>query len=251
MTRRFSFFALLILFFSADQTSQFAQAGIVLTANAAGSQATTVAGATTETFNSFSTGSYTSLNTASGTLTSPGMQIIAADQYGGAGGTGRYISVGAQSGQTSMTLTFSSAQAYFGMWWSAADALNQMSIYSGTTLLGTFNSATASGALSSAYLGNPNGNQDTGEKFAYLNFFGTSGTTFTKIVFSNSSTATGFESDNWSIYNKEVDPPTGTPIGGFTVPEPPSAALCLVGLASGLVISGRRWLQGRQAIRRP
>src|SRR6185312_17242487 len=50
-----------------------AEAGFVLTANAAGSQSSTLTGVTTETFNSFGTGRYTTLSTAVGTLNSPAL----------------------------------------------------------------------------------------------------------------------------------------------------------------------------------
>ena len=218
------------------------EAGIVLTANVAGSQSSLVAKVTTENFDSFKTGIKTSLTTAVGSISSPGLAIDAADQYGGAGGTGNFIVVGAQSGQTSMTLTLNGAQAYFGFWWSAADSLNKIQFYSSDQLIGTFDSAMASGALGSGYLGNPNNGQDSSEKFAYLNFFGSNGTTFDKIVFSNASTGTGFESDNWSVLATAVTPQyPGNPISGFTaVPEPSSMILCLSGLVA--IVGVRRRL---------
>ena len=56
------------------------------------------------------------------------------------------------------------------------------------------------------YKGNPTQNpkQNTGEYYAYLNFFATDSTTFNKVVFTN-ATSTGFESDNHAVatsYNK-------------------------------------------------
>jgi len=207
-----------------------ARAGLVLTADAAGVQSSTVAGVTTENFNEFSTGHYSSLTTAVGTLSTTGhFAIVEANEYGGAGGAGNYFSVGAQSGSAApVTLTLNGAQTYFGIWWSAGDAENVLRFYSGATLLGTYTTASALGSLSSAYNGNTNNRSlDPGEKFAYLNFIGTSGTTFNKIVFSNSgTTSTGFESDNWSVT--------------ASVPEPSSLVLAGTALAMGALVHLRR-----------
>jgi PEP-CTERM motif len=197
---------------------------ISLSVEAAGLQTSTVPGVTTETFNEFSTGQYSSLSTAVGTLTTSGSgAIVVADIFGGAGGTGNYFAVGAQSGSADpVTLTFSGPQSYFGLWWSAADANNTLTFLSGTTVLETFTTATAFAGLGSSYYGNPNNGGDTGEPFAYMNFNGVGGTTFTSVVFSNNNTTgTGFESDNWSIN---------------AVPEPSSfvlsgTAAVIVGLA--------------------
>ena len=158
----------------------------------------------TETFNGFSTGQYSSLTTSVGTLSTSGaLEIVAADIYGGAGGTGNYFALGAQSGSSDpVTLTFSGPQSYFGIWWSAADVNNTLTFYSGAPswLLHT---ASVFAGLGSSYYGNPNNGGDTGEPFAYLNFNGASGTTFTSVVFSNNgTTSTGFESDNWSISSR-------------------------------------------------
>ena len=212
--------------------SRDASADLVLTANSAGSQQSTVAGVTTQNFDSFATGHYLSLNIGIGTLTSDNMAIVAANQYGGAGSTGNYFSIGAQSGGTTATLNLNSPQAYFGIWWSAADALNKISFLSGGQTVASFNSAAALGSLDSSYKGNPNNtSQDAGEKFAYLNFIGTNGTTFDQIVFSNLNTSTGFESDNWSVTPDSVpDPYPGNGINGI-VPEPGSLALMTIGAA--------------------
>ena len=83
---------------------------------------------------------------------------------------------------------------------------------------------------------------DANENFAYLNFIGTSGSTIDQVVFLNTNTSTGFESDNWSVRSTSLgssDP--GTVIDSFpsSVPEPSSLVLTVSGLL-GLVGAGWR-----------
>ena len=196
-----------------------ARAGVVMTVEAPGAQSSTVAGVTTETFNSFSTGQYSSLQTAVGTLSTSGsLTIVAPDIYGGAGGTENYFALGAQSGSADpVTLTFRGPQSYFGLWWSAADANNTVTFYSGSSALMTFSEASAFSIATpgGAYYGNSNNGGDTGEPSAYLNFNGTNGTAFTSVVFSNNgTTGTGFEAGNFSIGG--VAGPSSLVLGGMT-----------------------------------
>jgi|WetSurMetagenome_2_1015567.scaffolds.fasta_scaffold169835_2 hypothetical protein len=189
-----------------------APAAIIFSAEAAGVQHTSVANTTTVDFNALSPG-------ALGVYVSPigsysAGAVVAPDAYGGANQT-RYVSVGAQSAPTtSYTLTLPSLQSYFGLYWAAIDSKNKLEFFNGATSVGTFTASSFS--LSSAYLGNPNTGQDPSEFFVYLNFTGTSGTKFDKIVFSNDGTSTGFESDNHAIL--------------AAVPEPSTFGLLLAGL---------------------
>ena len=226
--------------------SNQADAGLILSAEAAGVQASTVSGVTTESFNEYTAGKYTSLSgvaTPVGTLSSPGVAIQAADQYGGAGGSGNYFAIGSESGTTSATLALNGAQAYFGFWWSAADANNSIDFYSAGKYLGSFSAAAAMAALGSAYNGNPNSGADSGEKFAYLNVTGTNGTTIDQVVFRNSTLSTGFELDNLSIKATDADGPSGTIISnGILVPEPSSLVMASI---AGLIGTGT-WLGNRR-----
>jgi hypothetical protein len=215
-------------------------AGLVVSIDAPGVQASTVPGVTTETFNEFSPGRYSSLSSDIGTLTGVSGQfsIQSADQYGGAGGVGSYIAIGAQAGSIApVLLTLNGPQAYFGIWVSAADQFNQISFYSGSQLVAAYNAPAgladiAKFADASQYFGNPNNGEDPSEPFGYLNFTGLNGTTFTSVVLANSGTpATGFESDNWSVSSVAPSSIPGTVISG--VPDPSSMILagvaCVIG----------------------
>ena len=190
-------------------------AGVIYNEEAAGVTQSTVAGATNiVNFNALPTGAFSGA-TSIGTYSSGG-SIVAPDSFSGDGS--KYISVGAQSGTTSYTLTFNSAQTYFGLMWNALDAENSLTIYNGSTALMTFNASTFS-SLSSLYKGSPHNGSDSGEDFFFLNITGTSGTTFTSVVFSNANGSTGFESDNHTIL-------------ASTVPEPSTYGMLLAGLSA-------------------
>jgi hypothetical protein len=200
-------------------------AGVIFTPEAAGVTQTSVANTTTVNFNSLPTGAFSGV-TSIGTYSSGGSIVAPGDQF--SGDASNYLSVGAQSGHTGYTLTFSGPQTFFGLLWDAMDAQNSLTFYNGATQLATFNASNFS-SLSSLYKGNPSGTfhgQDSGENFVYLDFFGTSGTTFTSVVFSNHGTGTGFESDNQSIR-------------ASTVPEPSTYGMLFAGL-SALGIAARR-----------
>ena len=63
------------------------------------------------------------------------LQILSANQYGGAGGTGQYAAAAAG---TSYTLTLNRGANFFGLWFSALDSGNVLQFYNGNTLLYTF-----------------------------------------------------------------------------------------------------------------
>lgn len=187
-----------------------------------------------ETFDSLSTGNgQTFTSTFGGTGISgtfSGVNIVPANQYGGAGGTGNYATDGAGS----FTVTLGSAVTYFGLWISALNSTNNLSFYSNGVLVEQFTPIDLINLVSGqpAYYGNPSGTyagQDGSEPFAFTNFYDTTGT-FNQIVVSGF----GFESDNYTVGTFTAQ--AGTTVGA---PEPISIALLGTGLA-GLGIAKRR-----------
>ena len=185
--------------------------------------------ATTTFNNSGITGTYS----GSGTLN-------AADLYGGAGGTGSYAAT-----TSSYSLSLSSSVNYFGLWFSALDSGNQLSFYKDSTLLYSFTPDTykalvgACPSSSNAFCGNPTTNfkgQDSGEQFAFLNFYDTNGT-FNKVTFTQTVAGAAFESDNHTVAVLN-QAPLGTNI---VTPEPSSWVLAMTGVfCIGGVVATRR-----------
>ncbi len=155
---------------------------------------------------------------------SSALRIQNSDQYGGAGNNGRYAAFGAQTGTSgAISLNLASPTTFFGMWWSAIDQYNGVSLYDNSTLLMRISGADVISLLSvpvltaqngtvystSNYLGKPGTNprQNTAEYYAYV-MFQASGLTFNRVVFDNSgTTGTGFEMDNFQVRS-----------GNFTIP---------------------------------
>jgi hypothetical protein len=190
---------------------------------------------------------------------------VSANQYGGAGGTGEYFAVGAESSSTApVTLALTSEANYFGFWWSAGDVNNSITFLQNGVALATFTTAnvvallpnTVSGTVTAIngsvyntknYYGNPNNlSQDNAEPFAYIDVIA-NGIQFNQIQFSNPTTASGFESDNHSVAAGVTDPPSGDVIvenvpltAAATAPEPETWILLVAGVG---VIGFSRWMR--------
>lgn len=176
-----------------------------------------------ETFDSRVSGSFSSVFGGTGITGSfTNTTILPASQYGGAGGTGNYIS----DANGSFTVKINSPINYFGLWISALNSTNYLKFYSNNILVNSFNPKDLEAKIGSnpSYYGNPNSQfhgQDSSEIFAFVNFYDT-GSTFDEIDVSG----TGYESDNYTVGTFTSQ--TGTLIG---VPEPISVALFGAGLA--------------------
>ena len=187
---------------------------------------------------------YTTFNSTSFSGSYAGnFSLPAADQFGGADGSGNYIST-----TSSYTLTINTPVNYFGLWFSALDGGNQLQFYRDSVLLYTFTPATyqslvgACPSSSNAFCGNPTTKfkgQDSGEQFAYLNFVDTDGM-FNKITFTQTTSGGAFESDNHAV--AILNNPTGNGQLGTAIvtPEPSSWILALTGLGAIATVMAMR-----------
>ena len=203
----------------------------------------------TENFSSWQGGKFTSnfntgtsnFNTTSfirGTYSangSPNWVKAPADQYGGTNGTLPYpelFSRNAPVGAYKIDFTKSSnipGINYFGIWISALDQFNNIQFYNQGKLLYSFGSTDLQAALGAcsvlnAYCGNPTTpfrGQNSGELYAYVNFFSTAGY-FDQVVLYNPN-GSGFESSNHSVAYISSIVASGTT---FSAPDRlPSAAV--------------------------
>lgn len=216
-------------------------AGITFSLEGPGTQETTQTGSIfTEDFEGVNLGP--SVNTSFGDgLGSMSVSLIeSANRYGGAGGTGNYLRGGS-------SISFDEAQSYMGFWWSAGDETNSIELFDeADESLGFYSTSLVSDFISSlptaeeqAYRGNPNErflNQNSGEYYSYLNFFGTEGSKIKRVELNGRN----FESDNFSFSTKERST-TGHILSGdpTEVPEP-AAVLGLVAATAAGMLSTRR-----------
>lgn len=158
------------------------------------------------------------------------LYVIGANKYGGASGS-TYGVVGdptRSANVQSSLVQFAQPVSYMGFWWSAADPNNVFTLYSGRDPVLTMTNQTLIQALGScsvpnAYCGNPSNGEDPAELFAYVNIWGTNGSTFTAAKFHQMNDSGGFEFDNIA----SLDPPAGDPP---SVPEPGTWASASLGL---------------------
>lgn len=183
-----------------------------------------------------------------GNYTSSGsMSINSANKYGGAGGSGSYAFTNA-NGQLSVELDTPSK--YLGLWFSCSNPGNYMDLYSGSTLLATFDTQSLSNIIGSKenpnnvlafdgdtysgdlWYGNPNSglnDSDVGRfAYAYINMgLSDPGATFDKIVMRGDY----FEFDNLT---------TSPSAFVAAVPEPAGFATLAGTLLLGVLMSRRR-----------
>ncbi len=239
-----------------------AQAGVTVTYEAPKVTNTTAAfsgGSGVETFNSraLGTGGFTSTFGDNGVIEgtySKEIEIKKQDNYGGEGGSNYAVTFD----QTGYSLSLNNLQdpgagvTYFGYYLPALDGGNVLELWSGATKIFTFSQQTVLTALQarsdySDYLGKPdapNQGENGAQPYVFVNFFGTDGTTFDKIVFRESPEVGGYESDNHTVgYYKDI---TGTVPG---VPEPATWAMMIIGFgAAGTMVRNQRRRTGLAAL---
>ena len=208
-----------------------------------GGTTTSVTG--TETFNTRTLASANSsapfsTSIGSGAITanfSGSFGILVADQYGGAGKTGRYLATSSVSG-LSVKFTNTSAVGgvnYVGLSTSAIDDGNVVDLLRQGTVLASFSAATLKKALgkcpnaSNPYCSNPTSGENAGEAYGFINFFDLNGY-FDELRLKQTCCGT-FELDNLTAGYREANLTFGTVVD---VPEPATALLlapALLGLA--------------------
>ena len=214
--------ALAVLHFVAPCKS-FAEGSVVITYSERPTAETSSLGGTSlYDFNSLSIGRNANVSRA-GVGTFDQLYIKNADSYGGATDAAhpngsKYSVQGVGTSVSQTTLTLAQNSGYFGLWWSAGDRSNVMAFYNNDSLVAQFTTSSLLGSLTSSYYGNPrNQALDSGEPFAFINFFGGAGTTWNKVTLTN-ATSSGFESDNYtsrsSTYNPQTD---GSTLPGVAV----------------------------------
>jgi hypothetical protein len=227
--------------------SSAASAGILVTAEAPGVQNTTAGFSAigVETFEGRALGTQsftTSFGGSSFSGSYANVQIDTANQFGSAGGTGLHAVTFTGSGYTlDLSTSLPGGVNYFGFWLSALDGQNQLKFFKGGTLVFEFDATRARDFINALpnrndYFGNPTpgfSGRNSGEPYAFLNFYGLDGTTFDRIQFFQNPVSGGYESDNHTVGQWER--PTGTPLA---VPEPASWAMLIAGF--GLVGAASR-----------
>ena len=162
--------------------------------------------------------------------------VVPADEYGGSDGIGYY----ATDYNGPLTVTMNQSVTYFGLWLSALNYGNFISIYNNDTLVADFDPYSMDALLAStpAYFGNtttyysdPNadGDNDPAEAFVFINFYDETGS-FNKIVLGDDGS---FESDNYTVGTYATET-------GNVVPEPASIALFSAALGALAVVRRRR-----------
>jgi hypothetical protein len=173
------------------------------------------------------------------------VNVVKADQYGGATGNDQYAAAGIRT-NASYSILFDKDLTYFGYWLSALDNGNQVSFYSDGVEVFTFTPDNVRELVDHIpgrpHYGNPTApfkDQNDDEPYVFLNFFAEEGTSFDEIVFLqlNPNNA-GYESDNHTVGIWKEQ--SGTVVPPSQVPEPGTLLLVAAGLAAAGALRQRR-----------
>lgn len=176
------------------------------------------------------------------------LEVRNADQYGGAGGSGRYAVTFDNKGfSLDLSSVIGGGVDYFGYWLSALDRGNKVTFLRAGKELYTFNPEDVLAGLArtgdaKSYYGNPTktfSGKNTGEPYVFVNFFSNKGG-FDTIRFFEDPRSGGYEADNHTVGNFATKG-TGTPITITSVeaiPEPAVWSTMMIGL--GLVGAASR-----------
>ncbi|MDT7934562.1 MAG: PEP-CTERM sorting domain-containing protein [Sphingomonadaceae bacterium] len=173
------------------------------------------------------------------------VQIINADQYGGAGGTGQYAVTFEYLGSYSLNLSTLDPRGinFFGFWLSALDSGNYVRLFKGNNQVFQFTPTDVLNAVSGnvSYYCNPNAQYRTsncGEPYVFVNIYDV-GDTFDRIEFAEVNSGGGYESDNHTV-GFWAPPIRGRVVSGV-LPTPAPATLAIFGLGLiGLGAARRR-----------
>ena len=150
------------------------------------------------------------------------LEVKAANQWGGANGS-KFITQEVLQSIRSYSLTVSEDQKYFGFWWSAGDAYNQITFKNDGREVASFKTADIVNFInsygtvqSSAYRGNPAYSGDnTGhlnEPFSFVNVFFSEELAYDEVVIATlTEGGSAFESDNHT-FSAISQPIRGLPI---------------------------------------
>lgn len=201
-----------------------AVAATVISVEAPGVKSSTVklAYGGVETFDSRTAGSNRAFSTTFGnngvvTGSYSGVTVSNANQYGGAGGTGRFATIASTAGYT-LTLNSTDARGlnYFGLWISAIDGLNQLTFLKNGRVVDSFSASALNSLIGNdpRYRGNPDGTYkglNTGERYAFVNFSFDRTKAFDTVRLAQSTAGAGFESDNHTVgFNSAAVPEPAT-----------------------------------------
>jgi hypothetical protein len=192
-----------------------------------------------ETFDARTLGSNTNFVTNFGTAGDPvvitgtytGVDIRSFDQFGGAGGVGRYAEADTGSYSLKLTTSDNSPLTYFGYWLSALDNGNQLKFLKNGIEVASIMPANVianTGACPGGpYCGMPSGpraGENQREPYAFINVYFSGGDSFDEIIFTESPDVGDYESDNHTV---------GYYVTRGGVPEPATWAMMILGF--GLV----------------